>query len=385
MERTQEHSQGFNAALDRVLAYVMGEGTAEERLEFEMALEAGDPDITIAYYEVSGTLARLPSVLDPVTPPPFAKDRVLAKVRLDAVPLVLPERVMPTAIELVAQDEPAAIPPRRATILPYIPAIDFSRIITSKRFAKAAMIGGFTVSGMFASAYAVNEVSDFIVKARKQQEARVEEIKKAAAAPESVMPQVYATVQKDRVVLDHVSISGPDAVISEQEISASSVKNVELATPKLGKQTPIHFPKSIAVREVSSVAKTNFNEFELSARLISDQTSLRHKLQVSPNGLPGKATVTWSPSTGESMFRVSDLAPTDPNSVYVLYFVHRNGKAEVVKTLTAASGANTTFALPKLPSGSVEKMVLTLERQQPGKPAERVEVLRSNKVEKVNR
>jgi hypothetical protein len=45
-----------------------------------------------AWYEEAGpVIAEIPGILSPATPPPFAKDRVMARVRTDSVSYYIPE------------------------------------------------------------------------------------------------------------------------------------------------------------------------------------------------------------------------------------------------------------------------------------------------------
>lgn len=360
----------------------MGEGTDQERLEFEQALQAGDPEIMIAYYQVSGLLAEIPNVLSPVAPPPFVKDRVLAKVRVDAEQFVLPERIMPTDVML---EEPAEVEfTHQAQILTVHPQSRVLNFLSRRTFARAASIGIFMMTGMLASAYAVNEVTDFVLKTRVKQEARAIEIERRAVEHYTA-PTVTAAAPKERSVPQHVTVTGPEAAVAEPQITVAELKPVE-ATKLLESQkaSKISFPKALPPKELASVTKTNFNDFETQARLSSDPSAYRHRLTPVTTNVTGSASVTWSTSTGDALIRLSDLKTTDESSAYVLYFVHKDGKAERVYGTQVVSGATMYFQLPKLPSHTVGSMVLTLERKVEGKKdVVRQEILRSRGAEKV--
>jgi hypothetical protein len=56
-------------------------------------------DNATAWYEDAATeIAELPSILSPASPPPFAKDRVMARVRKDSVNYYIPDTSDPSVL-----------------------------------------------------------------------------------------------------------------------------------------------------------------------------------------------------------------------------------------------------------------------------------------------
>jgi hypothetical protein len=85
-----EHKNRDSGELDMAVAYVLGEATEEERFGFENALAKGDEEANSSYNNASRTIDELSGVLVPENPPPFAKDRVMARVRTDSVTYFVP-------------------------------------------------------------------------------------------------------------------------------------------------------------------------------------------------------------------------------------------------------------------------------------------------------
>jgi len=76
--------------LDRAVAYVLGEFDGVEKADFEAALATGDKNANQSYTNATRTIDELAGVLIPESPPPFAKDRVMARVRTDSVSYFVP-------------------------------------------------------------------------------------------------------------------------------------------------------------------------------------------------------------------------------------------------------------------------------------------------------
>jgi hypothetical protein len=76
--------------LDLAVAYVLGEATEEERFGFETALAKGDENANYSYTNATKSISKLTGILSPEAPPPFAKERVMARVREDSVMCFMP-------------------------------------------------------------------------------------------------------------------------------------------------------------------------------------------------------------------------------------------------------------------------------------------------------
>ena len=77
----QSDGSGLNEAMDLAMGHALGELSPQERVKAEEMLRSGDPQFTLAYHSAQQVLSELPNVLRPVTPPPFVKERVTARVR----------------------------------------------------------------------------------------------------------------------------------------------------------------------------------------------------------------------------------------------------------------------------------------------------------------
>ena len=76
--------------LDIAVAYVFGEGSDEERVEFETALATGDEGANDSYSNATNSISELSGIISPEAPPPFAKEKVMARVRDGSVVFFVP-------------------------------------------------------------------------------------------------------------------------------------------------------------------------------------------------------------------------------------------------------------------------------------------------------
>jgi hypothetical protein len=79
-----------SAELDLAVAYVLGEASDEERAGFETALAAGDEGANHSYADATNSISELSSILSPEAPPPFAKEKVMARVRDGTIVFFVP-------------------------------------------------------------------------------------------------------------------------------------------------------------------------------------------------------------------------------------------------------------------------------------------------------
>ena len=89
-ENEEQKAESSRSELDRAVAYVLGEVSDEEKANFETALATGDKNANQSYTNATRTIDELAGVLIPEPPPPFAKDRVMARVRTDSVTYFVP-------------------------------------------------------------------------------------------------------------------------------------------------------------------------------------------------------------------------------------------------------------------------------------------------------
>jgi hypothetical protein len=177
----------------------------------------------------------------------------------------------------------------------------------------------------------------------------------------------------------------PEEKDTEEALTPAAIpaRIADVTSPET--QYNITYPELIAPPAGGAKSKTNFVSFEVNAKLAEDPDTRVFSMVPSAPGLKGTAALSWSTVSGSVLFRCKDLVGNPAGSNYVLYYIDDNDKAQRMMAFSVASGAELMLIPPRIPSRTVKRVVLTLEKSVKtleGQAVRREEVLYSDYKEK---
>ena len=359
--------------LDLVLAYVLGDISEPERIEFEDRLSAGDTELALAYEQALESFSGLPRALTSAIPPPFVKERVLARVRTE-------QRAESFAVELAESIAPSRCESLFARILRQIPgygAFAIGTLSPSRTSARRTIGFAFLVlGGVFASAYAVDKVASVL----RSSDSAKQSAKRTHQAAELGLPSHNLDLGNlgadDANAKSVITIESPDAsVASAGEIAPSTASTKRAIDKKTASEV-----SSVRGPVVTELLQTNLTLFDAAIYFSSSAATLKYVLRPM-DGVKGEGKLLWDRSHSDALFAVSDLSPNPVGSHYVLWYLMDDGSTKRLSNFDAMSGARISFFVSESPGQHVRGALLTLETpSRAGSPASSVTVLEASRV-----
>ncbi len=327
-----------NMVFDRVLAYALGQAGETEKAQVEVMLASGNSAYVESHQHVQELLGHLPSVLAPVVPPPFLKDKIMAKIGEP------PINAMP---------DKAPAPSVRG----------FGRFVNSFGLLKrTAVFAGLLIGGVFVSAYTVEQMLD-----KSAITYHASQSNQSSSAKQNFDYRGAARTIGEQQLTEAVPIEGPMAVLSEEGHVRSN--NLASGTPS---------PDG-----TSGHMQTNFGLTQAYINLMSEQSALEYQLTPATSYLTGNGRVIWDETHSDALLVISKLQPNSTSSHYVLWYMHDGSTPERMLNFNAASQARMSFFVNHAPGAHVSGVMITLERVNNGR-LESQEILRAATKEKAH-
>ena len=330
-----------NLVFDRVLAYELGESSLSEKAEVVSLLKAGNQDYLHSHMRVQEMLGKLPSILAPVAPPPFLKDRVMAQINAPQFGSNLPDH------EPIAQPRP------------------IGRFVNAFSIVKrSAVFAGLLVGGIIVSTFTVEKIIDHATPVSR---VTLKSMPSTERQFSLSSPMNFANAEQ---MTQATPVDAPTATLAEQSSSREESQQV-------------HAPSYDLQDGASGHMQTNFGLTQAYVKLKDDPSSQQYKLTPTASNFSGEGRVIWGESYSDALLIVSKLQPTGANGHYVLWYTRDRGLPDRMVEFNAISNTPLSFYVNRAPSARVTGVIVTLERMINGK-LESQEVLRSSIKQKVD-
>ncbi len=350
LETYSRVKESSDEKLDLVLAYVLGDVTETERSAFEGRLAAGDTELVFAYEQALESFSGLPRALTSAVPPPFVKERVLARVQDD-------EALEMIFFEEVAVEQEQARLPLLTRILSQVPgygSFSIASLLPSKSTARRSIGFAFlVVGGLFVSAYAVDRVASIMTLARGNHDQFVDHVRSYRAKQSEsagVGAQTARPVDKHELSMEapSASVTPIKPVLTIAPSSAAAVTGAKAIQPP-------------QIHRGSERLQTNFSSVDAQMYFVASPITLRYELKPFEAGASAFARVSWDVNHSDAFFTVSGLAPSQPGTHYVLWYLNDDGTKKRLLTFEAVSEATQFFFLDEAPAPQNNGVLLTLE------------------------
>ncbi len=320
-----------NAIFDHVLAYVLGHASQAEKAHVESMLAAGNSTFVETHQRVQEMLGQLPSVLAPVVPPPFLKEKVMSQISASQI-YQAPEKGLVQGMKLINS---------------------FSLL------KRTAVFASLLLGGVFVSAYTVEHILD-----QNGMSARIQQSTQSDAFKQSANYQVARSSSEQRLT-EAAPIEAPEAALADESDSRADETHKEIAVGASGHM------------------QTNFGLTQAYINLTSEPSALQYQFAPASSGINANGRVIWDETHGDALLVVSKLQPNAAGSHYVLWYMHEGGTPERMLNFNAASAASMSFFVNRAPGAHVSGVMITLERSGKGR-LESQEVLHAEAKQRIH-
>jgi hypothetical protein len=305
-----------NVVFDHVLAYALGNSGTTSEVHVESMLASGNSIYIETHQRVQEMLGHLPSVLAPVVPPPFLKDKVMSQISA-------------SQIHNVADKAPVS-------------GLKFVKSFSLLK--RSAVFAGLLIGGIFVSAYTVEQILDHNGSAL-----RTQQVAQANSANQYFDYRAATRSTVEQHMTEAAPIEAPQAVLSDESDGGNDLASKQV------------------VEGASGHMQTNFGLTQAYINLTSEASAQQYQLAPSSANFNGVGRILWDESHGDALLVVSKLQPNNANSHYVLWYMHDGGTPERMLNFNAASPAAMSFFINRAPGARVSGVMITLERSANGR------------------